>query len=110
MTDRHDQVTPTRSVVCSRILPASRCLRGPAVGAAGPTIATPFKRTRRLSTNQKAVNRNLSRAHAQGERAAATLKCRKVLTKLRCCPTRATLTLAAITMLQHIEQNRPLPR
>jgi hypothetical protein len=76
---------------------------------AGPTIATPFKRSRRLSANQKAANRSLSRARALGERAAATLKCWKILTKLRCCPTRATPILAAITVLQHTEENRPLP-
>jgi len=53
-------------------------------GGAGPTIATVFKRRRRLSANQKADNRSLSRARAQGERAAATLKCWKILTNLRC--------------------------
>lgn len=77
---------------------------------AGPTIATPFKRTRAQSANQKAANRSLARARALGERAAATRKTWKLLTKLRCCPTRATPILAAITVLHHVADNRPLPR
>lgn len=77
--------------------------------AAGPTIAVPFK-GKGLSNNQKAVNRSLAKARALGERAAATLKCWKLLTKLRCCPQRATPILAAIIVLQHLEEDRPLPR
>jgi len=41
--------------------------------AAGPTIAVPF-RGRRLSANQRAVNRSIAKARALGERAAAALK------------------------------------
>ena len=73
--------------------------------AAGPTIAVPFK-GKRLSANQKAVNRSIATARALGERGAAVLKCWKILTKLRCCPRRATPILAAITVLQHVEENR----
>ena len=73
--------------------------------AAGPTIAVPFK-GKRLSVNQKAVNRSIAKARALGERGAATLKTWKILTKLRCCPRRATPILAAITVLQHVEEDR----
>jgi hypothetical protein len=60
---------------------------------AGGTIRTPFKRHRyrpRLSRRQKAVNRSHARVRARGERAVATLKTWKVLTKLRCSPSRTT--------------------
>jgi DDE superfamily endonuclease len=56
---------------------------------AGGSIRTPFKRHRyrqKLSRRQKAVNRAHARIRAIGERANATLKDWKVLTKLRCCP------------------------
>jgi hypothetical protein len=56
---------------------------------AGGTVLTPFKRRRHrpwLSRGQRDVNRAHSRIRAIGERAVATLKSWKVLTKLRCCP------------------------
>jgi len=84
---------------------AVAALADKAYQAAGPTIAVPFK-GRNLSANQKSVNRSLAKARALGERAAATLKCWKILTKLRCCPRRATPILAAITVLQHVEDQR----
>jgi hypothetical protein len=73
---------------------------------AGGTVRTPFKRhaTRpRLSRGQKAVNRAHARIRALGERAVSLLKGWKVLTKLRCCPRRATAIIAAILVLHHIE-------
>jgi hypothetical protein len=88
---------------------AVAALADKAYQAAGPTIAVPFK-GKHLSDNQKAVNRSLAKARALGERAAATLKCWKILTRLRCCPHRATPILAAITVLQYVEEDRPLPR
>jgi hypothetical protein len=77
-------------------------------GADG-TIRTPFKRhrhRRRLSRNQKAVNRSHARIRALGERANATLKAWKILAKLRCCPRRATRIVQAILVLHHVEANR----
>jgi len=56
-------------------------------GRSGPTIAVPFK-GKRLSANQRAVNRSIAKARALGERAAATVKTWRILTKLRCCPHR----------------------
>ena len=76
---------------------------------AGGTIRTPFKRHRHrptLSRRQKAVNRAHARIRACGERAIATLKTWKVLTKLRCCPHRATAIVQAILVLHHVETNR----
>jgi DDE superfamily endonuclease/Helix-turn-helix of DDE superfamily endonuclease len=74
-------------------------------GARG-SIRTPFKRHRyrpKLSRRQKAVNRAHARIRARGERANATLKTWKILTKLRCCPRRATAIVQAILALHHVE-------
>jgi hypothetical protein len=72
---------------------------------AGPNITVSFRRRpRRLSRNQRAVNRNRTRNRALGERAVATLKTWRILTKLRCCPQRATTIIAAVRVLQSIEE------
>lgn len=69
---------------------------------AGGTIRTPFRRHRhrpRLSRRQRAVNRAHARARGIDERAVATLKSWKILTKLRRCPCRAT------TIVQAMDEN-----
>jgi hypothetical protein len=74
-------------------------------GARG-SVRTPFKRHRyrpKLSRWQKKVNRAHARIRAIGERANAALKTWKVLTKLRCCPRRATAIMQAILVLHHVE-------
>jgi hypothetical protein len=76
---------------------------------AGGTIRTPFKRhchRRWLSRGQRDGNRAHARIRAIGERAVATLKSWKVLTKLRCRPHRATELVQAILVLQLIEEGR----
>ncbi|WP_346155314.1 transposase family protein, partial [Nonomuraea recticatena] len=76
---------------------------------AGGTIRTPFKRHRHrpwLSRGQRDVNRAHARIRAIGERAVATLKAWKVLTKLRCCPHGATALVQAILVLQLVEDSR----
>ena len=52
------------------------------------------------------MNRSHARIRALGERAIATLKTWQVLTKLRCCPRRATAIVQAILVLHHIEADR----
>ena len=77
-------------------------------GARG-SVNTPFKRHRfrpKLSRRQKAVNRAHAKIRARGEHAIATLKTWKILTKLRCCPRRATTIVQAILVLHHVEANR----
>ncbi|WP_343898567.1 transposase family protein, partial [Micromonospora gifhornensis] len=77
-------------------------------GARG-SVRTPFKRRRfrpKLSRRQKAVNRAHAKIRARGERAIATLKTWKILTKLRCCPRRATPIVQAILVLHHVETDR----
>jgi hypothetical protein len=74
-------------------------------GARG-SIRTPFKRHRfrpKLSRWQKKVNRAHAKIRAIGERANATLKTWKVLTKLRCSTHRATPIVQAILVLHHVE-------
>ncbi|KUL39428.1 transposase family protein [Actinoplanes awajinensis] len=77
-------------------------------GARG-SVRTPFKRRRfrpKLSRRQKTVNRAHAKIRAPGERAIATLKTWKILSKLRCCPRRATAIVQAILVLHHVEANR----
>ena len=70
-------------------------------------LAVPFRRRpRRLWVNERAVNRSHARNRGLGERAVATLKTWKLLTQLRCCPRRATTIIAAIRVLQTIEDQR----
>ena len=76
---------------------------------AGSTVRTPFKRHRSrppLSRSQKAANRAHARIRGVGERAVATLKCWKILTKLRCCPPQATTIVAAILVQHQVETGR----
>lgn len=58
-----------------------------------------------VSRGQRDVNRAHARVRAIGERAVATLKGWKVLTKLRCCPHRATALAQAILVLL-VEEGR----
>jgi DDE superfamily endonuclease len=55
------------------------------------------------------VNRSHARVRGIGERAMATLKGWKILTKLRCCPRRATAIVQAILVL-HDTETGPHPR
>lgn len=73
---------------------------------AGGAVRTPFKRHRScppLSRSQKATNQAHARIRGVGERAVATLKGWKILTKLRCCPRQATTIIAAILVLHQVE-------
>lgn len=77
--------------------------------AAGGSVRTPFKRHRyrpKLSRRRKAVNRAHARIRARGERAIATLKTWKILTKLRCCPGQTTGIMQAVLVLHHVETSR----
>jgi len=74
-------------------------------GARG-TIRTPYKRhrnRRKLSAWHGTFNRAHARIRAIGERANATLKTWKILTKIRCSPHRATTIVQAILVLHHTE-------
>lgn len=74
-------------------------------GARG-SIRTPFKRHRyrpKVYRWRKKVNRAHARIRAVGERANATLKTWKILTRLRCSPHRATPIMQAVLVLHHVE-------
>lgn len=73
-------------------------------GARG-TVVVPFY-GRNLPEPMREVNRSHAKIRAIGERAIATLKTWKLLTKLHCCPRRATPLLAAILVLQLAEEQR----
>ena len=76
---------------------------------AGGMSYTPFKRHLRcpkLSRRQKAVNRSDAKIRALSEHAVAILKSWTVLTKLHCCPHRATTIVPAILVLQHAKDDR----
>jgi len=65
---------------------------------AGGSMRTPFQRHRyrpKRSRRQKAVNKAHGRIRCRGERAVATLKTWKILTKLRCSPSRTTAMVHA---------------
>jgi len=49
------------------------------------------------------VNKAHARIRCRGERAVATLKTRKILTILRCSPSRTTAKVQAIIVLHHVE-------
>jgi hypothetical protein len=75
---------------------------------AGGTISTPFKRRpgHELSDNMRAVNAAHNAIRGKGERAIAVLKTWRILTKIRCDPSYTTSVLQAITVLQHVEDQR----
>jgi hypothetical protein len=72
---------------------------------ANPTIRVPFY-GKDLPTRMRECNNSINQTRGPGERANATLKTWKVLTRLHCCPQRATAILAAIFVLQLAEEQR----
>lgn len=67
---------------------------------AGRAIRVPFH-GRHLPKQMRICNSSLNKTRGPGERANATLKSWRLLTKLRCCPQRATPIVAAILALHH---------
>jgi hypothetical protein len=81
------------------------CWADKAYQGAGGTVTTPFK-GRHLPEAMREVNRAHAKIRAKGERAVAVLKTWKILTKIRCDPAYTTKILQAITVLQHVEDQR----
>jgi len=67
---------------------------------AGGTVVTPHK-GRKLTRAQKAHNRMVNTVRGPGERAFATLKAWRLLTKIRCCPQRVGHLARAVLTLHH---------
>lgn len=104
----HDLTAARRhGIITALIKFGVACYADAAYRGAGPVVAVPFRRRpRKPSRNQRKVNANHARNRAPGERAVATLKSWKVLTRLRCCPHRATAIINAIRVLQAIDEQR----
>jgi DDE superfamily endonuclease len=104
----HDvKAARTHGVPAALIKFGVACYADNAYRGAGPTIAVPFRRgPRPLSPAQLQVNASHARNRGPGERAMATLKTWKLLTKLRCSPHHASTIIAAIRVLQTIEDQR----
>lgn len=66
---------------------------------AGGAVGVPHY-GRRLPTRMRACNSSHTKIRSIGERANATLKSWRLLTRLRCCPRRATELVAAILTLE----------
>ncbi|MET7458450.1 transposase family protein [Streptomyces sp. NPDC005574] len=71
-----------------------KCWADKAYQGAGQAVRVPFRGWRRLHNRDHAKRRSL------GERAMATLKCWRVLRKLRCSTTRITAVVRAIVTLE----------
>jgi hypothetical protein len=102
----HDlTAAPTHTIIDSLTREKVMTFADKAYQGARGSIRTPFKRHRyrpKLTRWQKKVNRSHAKIRAIGERANATLKGWKVLTRLRCSPHRATPIVQGNT--------RPAPR
>lgn len=73
-------------------------------GARG-SVLVPFY-GRDLPERMRECNRAHAKVRAVGERAIATVKSWTLLAKLHSCPPRATALLAAVLVLQHVEEQR----
>ncbi|MFJ1973988.1 transposase family protein [Streptomyces sp. NPDC087903] len=74
---------------------------------AGGTVRTPnWGRWEILSTGQQAVNRSHARIRALVEQTIATLKCWRLLRKLRCSTTRITRLIQAVLTLHLASSDR----
>lgn len=101
----HDvRAARTHGIHAALIKFAVACYADNVYRSAGPTIAVPFRRgPHPLSKAQRQVNAARARNRGPGEPAMAILKTWKLLTKLRCYPSRATAIIAAIRVLQTTE-------
>ncbi|WP_098896357.1 transposase family protein [Streptomyces sp. rh206] len=78
---------------------AIRCWADKAYQGAGPAVRVPF-RGRNLRGWRRRHNRDHAKIRSLGERAMATLKCWRLLRKLRCSTTRITAVVRAVVALE----------
>ncbi|MFD3997373.1 transposase family protein [Streptomyces sp. NPDC058583] len=76
-----------------------KCWADKAYQGVGPAIRVPF-RGKHLRGWRRRHNRDHAKIRSLGERAMATLKCWRLLRKLRCSTTRITAVVRAIVALQ----------
>ncbi|GAB3836179.1 transposase family protein [Dactylosporangium cerinum] len=102
----HDlKAARTHGIIAALTKAAVATFADKAYRGAGPVVAVPFY-GRNLPKRMRECNSAHAKVRAIGERAIATVKTWKILTKLHCCPQRATPILAAILFLQLIEERR----
>lgn len=85
---------------------AGRPVSGGAIRPHGFAVGCGMPGIGRTPALAEALQPPARRIRACGERAIATLKTWKLLTKLRCCPRRAIAIVQAILVLHHVEDNR----
>ncbi|MFE6787896.1 transposase family protein [Streptomyces sp. NPDC057680] len=78
---------------------AIKCWADKAYQGAGPAVRVPF-RGKNLRGWRRRHNRDHAKIRSLGERAMATLKCWRILRKLRCSTTRITATVRAVVALE----------
>ncbi|MDX3372693.1 transposase family protein [Streptomyces sp. ME02-6987-2C] len=76
-----------------------KCRAAKAYQGAGPAVRVPF-RGKKLRDWRRRHNRDHAKIRSHGERAMATLKCWRLLRKLRCSTTRITAVVRAIVTLE----------
>ncbi|GAA3014686.1 hypothetical protein JCM13580A_56870 [Streptomyces drozdowiczii] len=75
------------------------CWADKAYQGAGPAVRVPF-RGKNLRGWRRRHNRDHAKIRSLGERAMATLKCWRLLRKLRCSTTRITAVVRAVIALE----------
>ncbi|MYY18463.1 IS5/IS1182 family transposase, partial [Streptomyces sp. SID4912] len=76
-----------------------KCWADKAYQGAGPPVRVPF-RGKNLRGWRRRHNRDHTKIRSLGERAMATLKCWRLLRKLRCSTTRITTVVRAVVALE----------
>nr|WP_157164936.1 transposase family protein [Streptomyces typhae] len=76
-----------------------KCWADRAHQGAGPAVRVPF-RGKNLRGRRRRHNRDHAKIRSRGERATATLKCWRLLRKLRCSTTRITAVVRAVVALE----------
>ncbi len=97
----HDvRAARTHGIVDALAAAGVRCWADKAYRGAGGTVRTPYwGRWETLSAGQRAANRSHAKIRALVEQAVATLKCWRVLRRLRCSTTRITGLVQAVLRL-----------
>ncbi|MGW4025180.1 transposase family protein, partial [Streptomyces sp. NPDC005009] len=89
----------THGIPAALAADAIKCWADKAYQGAGPAIRVPF-RGKNLRGWCRRHNRDHAKIRGLGERAMATLKCWRLLRKLRCSTTRITATVRAVVALE----------
>ncbi|MGW4020307.1 transposase family protein, partial [Streptomyces sp. NPDC005009] len=89
----------THGIPAALAADAIKCWADKAYQGAGPAVRVPF-RGKNLRGWRRRHNRDHAKIRGLGERAMATLKCWRLLRKLRCSTTRITATVRAVVALE----------